>query len=338
MKVLYAIAANLGRGIGWTAQNAIAETRKCGAYVSTFTLDDVSDLANNPMKDLFFDHRLSQIVQATMKTSLTFDILHVWNSMGLESIKLAKEAGMKVVVERASTHPEYQLRVLESEYSNAIDPITMERMLKELELADMITVPSEFAAQTYGSFRTKVKIIPFGVDSGHFQPKPQAHDPYRVLFAGDNILRKGIRYMLDAWKLADKYWELWIKTNMRLGNLPGNIKLISEVPDMAELYNQVDVFCLPSIEEGQALVVWEAMACGLPCVVTREAGSLIQNGIHGVIIPAKSSKAIYHALQDLVVAPLKRDSLGKAARRLAEQYPWERYGASLYSAYEELLK
>lgn len=334
MRVLYAIAANLGRGIGWTAQNAISGARKCGAEIDTFTLEDAPDLANSAMKDIFFDHRLCQIVEASMEQ---YDILHVWNSMGLESIKVAKEKGLKVIVERASTHPEYQLRILESEYSNAIDPITMDRMLKELELADMITVPSEFAAQTYGHLE-KVKIIPFGVDSEHFQPKPQVHDLYRILFAGDNILRKGIRYMIDAWKLADKYWELWIKTNIPLGNLPGNIKLISEVPDMAELYNQVDVFCLPSIEEGQALVVWEAMACGLPCVVTRETGSLIQNGIHGIIIPAKNSKAIYHALQDLVVAPLKRDSLGKKARWLAEQYPWERYGKSLYSAYEELLK
>jgi len=335
LKVLYAIAANLGRGIGWTAQNAISGARKCGAEIDTFTLEDVPDLVNSAMKDIFFDHRLCEIVETSMEQ---YDILHVWNSMGLESIKAAKEKGVKVIVERASTHPEHQLRVLESEYSNAIDPITMDRMLKELELADMITVPSEFASQTYGHLENKVKIIPFGVDSEHFQPKPQGHDLYRVLFAGDNVLRKGIRYMLDAWTLAGKYWELWIKTNIRLGNLPGNIKLISEVPDMADLYNQADVFCLPTVEEGQALVVWEAMACGLPCVVTREAGSLIEDGVSGIIIPAKNSKAIYQALQDLMLAPLKRDSLGDAARRLAEQYPWERYGRSLHSAYEELVK
>lgn len=341
MKVLYAIAANLGRGIGWTAQNAISGARKCGAEIDTFTLEDAPDLANSAVKDLFFDHRLCQIIEgcASFRSSMKqYDILHVWNSMGLQSIEVAKKKGLKVIVERASTHPEHQLQVLESEYSNAIDPITMGRMLKELELADMVTVPSEFAAQTYGNLRKKVKIIPFGVDSKHFQPKPQGHNLYRVLFAGDNILRKGIRYLLDAWKLSDRYWELWIKTNIQLGNLPDNVKLISEVPDMAELYNEVDVFCLPTVEEGQALVVWEAMACGLPCVVTREAGSLIEDGINGIIIPAKSSKAIYHALKDLVTAPLKRDSLGKAARQLAEQYPWERYGRSLYSAYEELLR
>lgn len=338
MKVLYAIAAFLGRGIGWTAQNAITQARAHGAEVAAFTLDDAPDLLKSSFKDYFFSTRLSKVLREVKP-----DILHVWNNMGYEAILVAQEMGIKVVVERASTYPTWQDEVLRSEYGDGpvMDPFDKIRMISELSMADMVFVPSEFAAATYPP-NVKVRMLPFGVDCEHFKPNPIEHDEYRVLFAGDNVLRKGIKYLFEAWQIVDSpYWELWVKANayvpQRYGKL-NNIKVINEVPDMADLYNQVDVFCLPSIEEGQALVVWEAMACGLPCVVTRETGSLIQNGIHGVIIPAKSSKAIYHALQDLVVAPLKRDSLGKKARWLAEQYPWERYGKSLYSAYEELLK
>ena len=333
MKVLYAIAANLGRGIGWTAENAIREARSCGAEIDTFTLEDTPDLATSAMKEVFFDHRLAEKV-----ASGDHDILHVWNLMGLESIKVAQAKGMKVVVERASTHPDWQAQVLESEYSNAVDPINHVRMNEELELADLITVPSEFAANTYSRhLREKIAVIPFGVDTDHFCPKPQSHDPYRVLFAGDNVLRKGIRYLLKAWESVNTpHWELVIKTNVRLGVHKQNIKLISEVPDMAELFNQADVFCLPTVEEGQALVVWEAMACGLPCVVTKEAGALITDNVNGVVIPSKDPKAIYLALQELVGAPLKRQRLGAAARKLAMQYPWSRYGKTLYEAYEKV--
>ena len=329
--MLYAIAANLGRGIGWTAQNAIREARSCGAEIDTFTLEDTPDLAKGAMKEVFFDHRLAKIV-----ASGDHDILHVWNLMGLESIKIAKEKGMKVIVERASTHPDWQAQVLESEYSNAVDPIDHVRMNEELELADGINVPSEFAASTFPShLKEKITVIPFGVDTDHFCPKPQSHDPYRVLFAGDNILRKGIRYLLEAWESVDTpYWELMIKTNVRLGVRKQNIRLISEVPDMAELFNQADVFCLPTVEEGQALVVWEAMACGLPCVVTKEAGSLITDNITGVVVPSKDPKAIFLTLQDLVGSPSKRQRLGRAARNLAMQYPWSRYGKTLYETYQ----
>lgn len=335
MKVLYAIAANLGRGIGWTAQNAIREARSCGAEVDTFTLGNTPDLAKGAMKEVFFDHRLSKVVEHGQH-----DILHVWNLMGLDSIKIAKKRGMKVVVERASTHPDWQAEVLKSEYSNAIDPINHARMNEELELADGINVPSEFAANTFPRrLSEKIAVIPFGVDTDHFCPNPQSHDPYRVLFAGDNVMRKGVRYLLEAWESVDTpHWELMIKTGVNLGVRRRNIKLINEVPDMAELFNQADVFCLPTVEEGQALVVWEAMACGLPCIVTKEAGSLITDNVTGVVIPAKNSKAIYLALQDLVGSPLKRQRLGAAARQLARQYPWSRYGKSLYESYEAILE
>jgi glycosyltransferase involved in cell wall biosynthesis len=213
-------------------------------------------------------------------------------------------------------------------------------MTEELRLADAVLVPSEFATKTY-SPDIKVHTLPFGVDSKKFAPAPIDHDEYRVLFAGDNTLRKGLKYLVDAWQIVEtRYWELWIKTN---GCAPGkygelkNIRVINEVPDMAELYNQVDVFCLPSIEEGQALVVWEAMACGLPCVVTKECGSLIEHDKHGIIIPAKDSKAIFLPLQDLVGSPEKRKRMGNAARKLAEEYPWERYGRGLAAVYKGVL-
>lgn len=332
MQVVYSIAAYLGRGIGYTAENAINQIKQNGIEVKPFTLMQYPELERSPFKDMEFDRKVAEDLPKC-------DLLHVWNNMGLHTIRVAKKRDMKVIVERASTHPDWQDRVLNDEVGGCvIDPMYKDRMLQEYELADGILTPSQFAYNTFPErLKPKVRVIPFGVDCQKFKPAPKRHNNFRVLFAGDNVLRKGIRYLIDAWKLMPpEHSELWLKIPGK-PTTSGSIRTIAEVPDMAELYNMVDIFCLPSLEEGQALVVWEAMACGLPCVVTEECGSLIKNNVNGIVVPSKNSKAIYHALMDLATSPLKRERLGQAARQLAEQYSWERYGKNLVEAYKKIM-
>jgi glycosyltransferase involved in cell wall biosynthesis len=103
--------------------------------------------------------------------------------------------------------------------------------------------------------------------------------------------------------------------------------------ELARLYHRADVFCLPSYFEGSALVVSEAMASGLPCVVTDAAGSPIEHGRDGWIVPAGAPAELAAALEALLDDAALRGRLGAAARRTAEANDLASYGRRLVGAY-----
>ena len=99
------------------------------------------------------------------------DIFHVWNNYGLFSLRKARRLGAKIVVERAFSYIVYQHKLLQEEFvkwgnSFKISKTILYRQIKELDEADYVLVPSEFARQSfleYGFPKEKVVKIPFGV-------------------------------------------------------------------------------------------------------------------------------------------------------------------------------
>ncbi len=107
--------------------------------------------------------------------------------------------------------------------------------------------------------------------------------------------RKGIKYLLEAWRLVRRPgWRLQL-----LGALPADAGPLRPLSDEVEWLGRLphaevparmasaDVFVFPSLFEGSAVVTYEAMACGLPCIVTAEAGSVVRHGRDGLIVPAR---------------------------------------------------
>ena len=96
------------------------------------------------------------------------------------------------------------------------------------------------------------------------------------------------------------------------------VKAIGGVPgrELPRWYREADVFCLLSIEEGLALVLLQAMAMGLPVIATPNTGAedLIEDGVHGFIVPARDPKAAAARLQQLADAPELRRQMGAPAR------------------------
>lgn len=121
------------------------------------------------------------------------------------------------------------------------------------------------------------------------------------------------------------------------GGLPDNV--IYEGPNLpggvAEAMRQADLFVLPTLEDSFALVVFEAMATGLPVVVTSNAGSaeLIEDGHDGLIVPAGDASALTEAIRRLLEQPALRQQLGAAARaKVLGAHSWDAYGASVLQA------
>ena len=106
-----------------------------------------------------------------------------------------------------------------------------------------------------------------------------------------------------------------------------------------EYYSKSDIFCFPSIREFGGAVVLEAMACGLPVIVTSQCGSadVVDEGVNGFVVPPRDIEAITNKLVFLAENEAKRVEMGKAARITAEQQTPEIYQQTLNQIFAEQL-
>ena len=147
------------------------------------------------------------------------DIFVGWSSASLEAIKPAQDFGAKVIIERGSTHIASQTNVLRAAYKELglyfceTDLEIIEREEQEYALADKIAVPSNYAAQTFvdhGVSMDKIFVNGMGVDLELFQApatRPVGRRP-RIVFAGGVGIRKGVPWLLDAFKRVSSKAEL----------------------------------------------------------------------------------------------------------------------------------
>lgn len=282
------------------------------------------------------------------------DIFHVANTYGLRSGAAARRAGMRLVVDQQSVHP-LRLReaVREAHVRLGLEPPpfdarTASRIVGELEQADLILAPSRFVLEQNvraGIPAARQRVVPLGVDTRLFRPAPRLRrrgDPLRVLLAGTLSPAKGVIDLLEAARclggdrirvvLAGRMTAGMARHLAPYGNIFEHLRPMPQ-EDLAQCYRRADAFCLPSFIEGSALVVQEAMATGLPCVVTPAAGSMVEDGRDGLLVPAGSPDAIACALEALLDDPRLRERLGAEARRTAESCDLGSYGARLVAAY-----
>jgi glycosyltransferase involved in cell wall biosynthesis len=195
----------------------------------------------------------------------------------------------------------------------------------------------------------KVHVVNYGVDVEQFRPRPEgARDgKFVLLFAGAIMQRKGISYLLEARsRLSLRDLELVLCGGIAgsgngLKPYAGTFRHIGHTPHatMPAIYQQADVFVLPSLVEGLSLVLLEALASGLPVITTPNSGAmgLIEDGVQGFIVPIRDPDAIAERIAFLHGNPDRCREMGKAARRLALKHSWKRYGQELNHLFGQLL-
>jgi len=285
----------------------------------------------------------------------TCDIYHVWGNYGLISMPFARQRGARVVIERGSTHPWFQDAILREEYerfgivAERAHPQIIEKGLQEIEQADRVIIPSEFVRRTFveqGVPEAKLAVIPYGFNAAHFHKEEKRDDVFRVLFVGNISVQKGVHYLLEAWeRLALPKAELvfigTVESELQplLERHASRIVLRGHVKheDLYREYSQASVFVLPSLQEGSALVTYEAMACGLPLVVTENTGSIARHGEHGLVLPIRSADAIADALLRFYENEEERVAMGERARAYVQDFTWTRYADAVVDVYREVL-
>ena len=287
------------------------------------------------------------------------DIFVGWSSFSLRTMRNAKNMGMVTVLERGSSHVEYQRDILKEEYERfGLRPVLphpriVEKELKEYAEADHISIPSLFVKRTFiekGIPESKLIHVPYGVDLSRFRQVPKEDDVFRVIFAGGMTLRKGVHYLMQAFaELRLPNSELMLIGTMNDEMRPffkkydGGYKYIGHVPqaELYKYYSQGSVFAMMSIEEGLALVQPQAMACGLPVIATTNTGAedIVREGKDGFIIPIRDIAALKEKLVYLYEHPDVREAMSRSAKeRVSSGFTWDDYGNKMVAEYEKILK
>jgi glycosyltransferase involved in cell wall biosynthesis len=214
-----------------------------------------------------------------------------------------------------------------------------ERLDEEIRQADGVLVGSTYAGASFvaeGVDPAKIRMIPYGVDLNIFTPGPPRAKPagFGVIYAGQLTQRKGISYLLRGYrKFARVDTRLTMVGSLVGGDVPLRpyAHLFEHVahqtrPALAERYRASDVFVLPTLVEGMGLVVLEAMACGLPVIVTANGpGDIVRDGIDGFVIPERDENAVCERLDFLYRNPELCVEMGRSAASRAREFDWSTY-------------
>jgi starch synthase len=307
-----------------------------------------------------FDRRLARVLER-QRPGAAF----VFSDVGSEhALPLCRELGIATVLSMFHGDVREEQRVLEREAApdffriylgdGALDRDALAwlhaRRLRDLEQADRILVPSDHIAETlarHGTERARIAVVPYAADTRRFRPDPSKHHgaSCTFLFAGGITQRKGIKYLLEAWRRVRRPgWRL-----QPLGPLPADpgplVGYLDEVEHLGRVGHaemparmaSADVFVFPSLFEGSAVVAYEALACGLPSIVTPNAGSVVRDGVEGFLVPAGDVEALAHRMERLGLDAPLRDTMSRAARCRAESFTWPRYHAAVIDAVRDAM-
>lgn len=117
-----------------------------------------------------------------------------------------------------------------------------------------------------------------------------------------------------------------------------NINYYGKIPhaEIHKFFDQSDVFVLPSLAEGSSLSVYEAIAAGMPCIVTENVGSVIEDKKDGLIIEAKSSKAIIDAILYFLNNPDEVERMSVNTQKTIKEFSWNEFEKKIGDFYRKI--
>ncbi len=226
------------------------------------------------------------------------------------------------------------------------------------KLHHIVTVSSASARDIEAAFGVapeRIDIVPNGVDTGVFKPRPRPAGPLRLIStaSADQPLKGGTHLLRAFADLRREFPELRLtyitkprpegETQRLIDrlDLAGAIDFYSglSTDEMAALYAHADIAVAPSEYEGFGLPAVEAMASGIP-LVSSDGGALPEVvGDAGEIVPAADAKALATAISRLLVDEQRRADLSCAGlTRVAEKFTWDKAAAALEPIYARVLE
>ena len=280
------------------------------------------------------------------------DVLLALSGCGLKSGNFFKENNKIYICERSSSHILFINEILKEEYAKYgikfnIDQRIIKRELKEYEQSDFVLVPSKFAQNTFKKYNIfKTKVLTFPSNNKIFKSKNKkkiffSSNKFKIIYVGSLSLRKGLPYLLDAFnRLNFKGKELHL-----VGLKTKDYRLFKHKIDFSKtilhghlsqskvnnLLNKSDVFVMPSLEEGAAIAVAQAMNTGLPVIVTKNTGweEVVRKKSTGYVIDIRNSKILYQKLNHLIKNKSILEKFSRNSLKYSKNKTWDNYVSQL---------
>jgi glycosyltransferase involved in cell wall biosynthesis len=292
------------------------------------------------------------------------DIVHAWPSGSLRTLEAAAKLGIPSVLERPNAHTGFALERVQREcellgikmpegHEHGGNPEKTRLEDQEFRLADRLLCPSDFVARTFvehGFPREKLARHQYGFDEKTFFPDGKPRDPKRgltLLFVGGCAPRKGLHYALEAWLASTAHHNG--RFLIAGGFIPGyaerlssmlsdpSVHMLGHRRDVPELMRGADVLILPSIEEGSALVTYEARGSGCVLLVSDAAGAVCQHGENALCHDVGDVASLTRHITMLHDDRALLETLRENSLRTAKDITWTAAGRVLLGAYQDAI-
>ena len=305
---------------------------------------------------------LDAAVASRLQHAKNVDAVYAYEDGALASFRAARKLGFKTIYElpigywrcyqelmeeEAELQPEWAMTLP----GNSDSTGKRDRKDEELALSNHIVVASEFVRRTLtkaGPLNAGISVAPYGAPpTCSVKAQPSGSDrPLKVIFVGMLTQRKGISYLLRAAELLGPKIELTL-VGRRVGKsraLDAALRVHRWIPslhhaDLLQEIGQHDVMVFPSLFEGCALVLLEALSQGVPVITTPNTGAsdFLGDGEDGFIVPIRDVGAVVEKLELLASDRELLDAMSQAAICKAAQRSWERYRNRLASIVRQAL-
>ncbi len=341
----------------------VAHNKTCGLLNTIFEKARLARVINRTTFNSFKDRIFERGVSKALPHETQFDLLVGWSGFLHHSLPTKRIQASKIILETGSCHTDTQELLIQQEYARYGLTFTSHNKKRqdqarlEYEEADLIMTPSSFVQQSFldkGFNAAKIAVVPYGVDLSFFKPPqlPRLRKKFRLLFVGMVSLQKGIDYLLHAWQQAQlpiNDTELIIVGSIQKdfllikNKLPHsiNVSFLGGITREAlrEQYHQASAFVLPSVQEGLAMVIGEAMATGLPVIVSTHTGGqdLVTHGTTGFLYSPYDISALAQQITWCYQNRTAAAQIGQQAHNHIQAFSWDAYGEKVFQVYKKLV-
>jgi len=298
------------------------------------------------------------------KAAEKVDLVHTFPLGSLTTLKTARELGIPSVLERCNAHTAFAYKVVQDEcerlgvsmpsgHEHAYNEAYLRREEEEYRQADYLLCPSKFVARTFldkGYPAKKIARFQYGFDETKCFPARQprdSNDGLTVLFAAGCAPRKGLHYALEAWLQSSAHrtgtfliaGEFIPGYAERLSSMLSHpsVKLIGFRKDLPEVMRGADILILPSIEEGSALVTYDARGCGCVLLVSDASGAVCEHMENALVHKVGDVPALTEHLSTLDKDRALLNRLRENSLRTAHELTWKAAGEKLLEEYRRIL-
>jgi glycosyltransferase involved in cell wall biosynthesis len=300
---------------------------------------------------------------ATRVHSATFDIVHAWPLASVRTLRAASARGIPGLREVPNTHTENAYEVVGQEYaklglavpqgwSHQFDGERLVLEDREYSAAYGLLVPSDAVAQTFldrGFDSSRLLRHRYGFDPAVIRVpiRDDANRPFTAVFLGRCEPRKGLHYALDAW-LASKASETG-RFLIYGSFVSGYRELLAEqlahpsvevrdfIDRPAKAYALADILLLPTIEEGSALVTYEAQGAGVIPLVSRASGAMVEHEVNGLLHTPGDVDTLSSQIDLVFGSERVRRALRQGVLAHAPTLTWQAAGIVLVDLYRQAL-